>query len=302
MKTFLKKAGVFHYLQLRKVPFYGNILTVINMKKGYLVAIDLDGTLLSGISSHSEKCFNYIKEIAKFNYIVIATGRPWRGSRYFYQKLGLNTPIINYNGALVHNPTDSTFPRVFITIKKEEAIKILNDNIDIMENVFCEVDDEVYVYKEPNDDVENYLHQESSHLIIGNFKDTLNKDPNGVISFSPLGTEERLRKYMEDEFHGSLKIRFWHHDHYVISEIYNPETTKGNALKKIIDYYQVPFEKTISIGDGNNDIEMFKVTNIKVAMGNSHPTLLDHANFITKNVDDDGVYHFLFDFFNEKEL
>ena len=269
------------------------------MKQGYLIAIDLDGTLLQGLSSYNEDCFNYIKKIAKKNYVIIATGRPWRGSSTFYHKLELNTPIINYNGALVHNPTDKNFEKIFITIKKDEAIQILNDNIDFLDNIFCEVDDEVYVYKEPNSDVDLYLHAERSIMTIGNFKDTLKCDPNGVIAFSPLGTEEKLEKYIENTFHGNLKIRFWHHERYVISEIYNPKTTKGNALQRIIDYYHVPYEKTISIGDGHNDIEMFKVTCIKVAMGNSHPLLTEHASHITKKVSENGVYYFLKEFFNE---
>ena len=110
-----------------------------------------------------------------------------------------------------------------------------------------------------------------------------------------------MLKYIEDTFNGKLKLRFWHHEHYVISEIYNPLTTKGNALQKIIDYYKVPFDKTISIGDGNNDIEMFKVTNVKVAMGNSHPTLISHATHQAKAVSENGVYHFLKEFFFEGE-
>ena len=272
------------------------------MKQGYLIAIDLDGTLLEGLSGYNEECFSYLKKLAKTNYIVIATGRPWRGSSFFYNLLELNTPIINYNGALVHSPVDPNFKKVFITVRCDDTIKFFLDNLDIMDNVFCEVEDEIYIYKKPNEDVELYLHAGSTPLIIGPFDKTLVKSPNGIIAFSPLGTEERLKSYIDNNFDGRLRIRFWHHDHYVISEIYNPETTKGNALKRIIDYYKVPFEKTISIGDGNNDIEMFKVTNVKVAMGNSHPTLTEHASIITKKVSENGVYHFLKDYFSEGDL
>ena len=272
------------------------------MKQGYLVAIDLDGTLLEGVAGYNESCFNLIKKIAKQNYVIIATGRPWRGSKRYYDMLELKTPIINYNGALVHNPSDPNFQEVFITIDKQDAIDILNDNIDLFDNIFCEVNDDIYIFKEPNDDIDDYLHAENGRQRIGNFKDTLKENPNGVITFSPLGTENRLKEYIETKYNGRLLIRFWHHYRYVIGEIYNPLTTKGNALKHIIDYYNVPFEKTISIGDGNNDIEMFKVTNVKVAMGNSHPTLISHATHTAKNVSENGVYYFLKDFFYEGGL
>ena len=44
---------------------------------------------------------------------------------------------------------------------------------------------------------------------------------------------------------------------------------------------------------------MFENVNISVAMGNSHPQLLEKSKYITKNVSENGVYHFLHDFLNK---
>ena len=63
----------------------------------------------------------------------------------------------------------------------------------------------------------------------------------------------------------------------------------------------MPFEKTIAIGDGHNDIELFENVNISVAMANSHKDLLKNAKYITKSVSEHGVYYFLKDFFEIKE-
>lgn len=271
------------------------------MKTGYMIAIDLDGTLLNGIDGYNKEDFEILAEIAKYNYVIIATGRPLRASKYYYDLLELNTPIINYNGALIHNPKDPNFKKIYVSVSKEDTIKILNDNLDLFNNIFCEVEDDLYLYQEADADIEPYLHSNGAHMILGNFKDTLHSDPNGSIGFSYLGSEERLQNYIDTEFKGNLKVRFWWHQKYVVSEIYNPLTTKANGLKYIMDYYNIPFEKTIAIGDGHNDIDMFNATSIGVAMGNSHPSLFSHATYVTDTNINKGVYKFLKEFFYEDE-
>jgi len=265
-------------------------------KHGYLIAIDLDGTLIQGFDNYNPECFALLKEIAKTNYVIIATGRPFRSSKYFYDLLELKTPIINYNGALVQHPSDPNFKKSQITVKKEKIFKIINDNKDILENIFSEVEDEIFLWKR-QDEINSYLHMEGGNLHVGELKDILKNDPNGAIVFSKFNTGDILENYINTTFKDELRIRFWDDEKYIVSEIYKPITSKAHGLERIIDYYSVDKNKTIAIGDGHNDIEMFNVCKISVAMGNSHPELLKHANFITKSVKENGVYHFLNEFF-----
>lgn len=264
-------------------------------KKGYLIAIDLDDTIVTGFDNNDNLSLELLKEIAKENYVVIATGRPLRSSYYYYKMLNLSTPIINYNGALIHNPSDKNFPKTYISVPKEWILKIINDN-DFIVNIFCEIEDEIFLYKD-QDYMNPYLHLDGGNLHVGDFKDTLPSDPNGAIVFSKLDSGEKFAKYIEEEFQGKLKVRFWNCEEYSLSEVYNPLTTKGNGLKQIIEYYNIDKDKTIAIGDGHNDIELFDEVKIKVAMANSHKDLLKYANVVTKSVYDHGVYHFLKDFF-----
>lgn len=270
------------------------------MKQGYLIAIDLDGTLLQGFDNYNKECFELLKEIAKENYVIIATGRPLRSSKYYYDLLELNTPIINYNGALVHHPKNSNFKKSMITVDKNDVIKIFNDNKHIIDNIFCEVEDDIFLYKK-QDEINSYLHLDGGVLYTGPFEKILKENPNGAIIFSKVDSEKELENYLNNVYKGSLKIRFWDDSRYVVSEIYSPETSKANGLQRIIEYLNVPFEKTISIGDGHNDIEMFNVTKYSVAMGNSHPLLLEHATEVIKSVKENGVYYFLKRFFYEDE-
>lgn len=264
-------------------------------KKGYLIAVDLDDTLVTGFDKNDTKSLELLKEVAKYNYVVIATGRPLRSSIYYYNMLGLTTPIINYNGALVHHPYDKKFKKSYISVPKDWIIKIIDDN-SFIKNIFCEIEDNIYLYKK-QDELNPYLHLDGGILNVGSFKYTLPSDPNGAIIFSELGSGEAFQKYIDEEFKGKLLVRFWNCDDYSLCEVYNPLTTKGNGIKRIIDYYHIDKDKTIAIADGHNDIELFKEVKIGVAMANSHEDLLKIATYKTKSVQEHGVYEFLYEFF-----
>ena len=101
-----------------------------------------------------------------------------------------------------------------------------------------------------------------------------------------------LEKFVHEVYKDEIKLRHWFTLDTLVSEFYSPETSKANALEEIRKYYNIPKEKTIAIGDGHNDIEMLDYAQIGVAMEDSHPDLIPHASFITKNVLEHGVKYF----------
>lgn len=70
-----------------------------------LIAIDLDGTTLNQDSMITSKTKETLKKAMDAgHHVSIATGRPFRMSHHYYQQLELTTPMVNFNGALVHIP------------------------------------------------------------------------------------------------------------------------------------------------------------------------------------------------------
>lgn len=49
------------------------------------------------------------------------------------------------------------------------------------------------------------------------------------------------------------------------------------------------YNKTMAIGDSDNDIEMLQVSNVKIAMSNATDNLKKVANFVTLSNDQEGV-------------
>ena len=138
--------------------------------ENYLIAIDLDGTLITDFDQHDKKSFSLLKYLTKTNFIVIATGRPYRSSKYYYNLLNLNTPIINYNGALLHHPLDCNFPKQTQHIEKSLLLKFIDDNQKHIETVFCEIGDNIYLHQD-NKYVTPYLHTDGGNLVIGNLQE-----------------------------------------------------------------------------------------------------------------------------------
>ena len=64
---------------------------------------------------------------------------------------------------------------------------------------------------------------------------------------------------------------------------------KLNALKRIMELYNVTKDEVMAFGDGENDFDMIKNVGIGIAMGNSVETLKEIANYITADVNDNGI-------------
>lgn len=69
--------------------------------------------------------------------------------------------------------------------------------------------------------------------------------------------------------------------------------SKKEGIQRILDILGIPLSHAYAIGDGDNDIEMLDFIPHSVAMGNASERAKAHAKYITKNIDDDGVYHAL---------
>ena len=64
---------------------------------------------------------------------------------------------------------------------------------------------------------------------------------------------------------------------------------KAQGIKQYMKASGIADKETIAFGDGVNDIEMLKVVNIGIAMGNAVMELKDEANYVTASVDKNGI-------------
>lgn len=271
------------------------------MKK-YLIAIDLDGTLLKDWQSMSERTRDYLKELHKKGHkIVIATGRPYRSAERFYDELELDTPIINYNGGLVSSKHDPAFKPYSINLDKNEVITIFHDNEDIIENAFTEVGDDIYLLHD-TEKIRPLLHYfNGATLTVGRFEEILDRDPNGFLVVCHKGKSEQFETYIKDKYNGRIKARNWGHEYDYIVELYTDQTDKSKGLEYVSNYLGFSQEDIIAFGDAHNDIEMLRYAHHGVAMKNAQDRLKITASHFTEYSNtEDGLVHYLTKFLSEE--
>ncbi|WP_044639759.1 Cof-type HAD-IIB family hydrolase [Risungbinella massiliensis] len=263
------------------------------MKNQYLIAIDLDGTLLRNDKTISDRTKNAVQQISKQGHIVcISTGRPFRLSQQYYEELGLTTPIININGGHVHYPNNPQFSGHYHYISAEIAQSVfdLAENQFVVKNILMETKQKIFIRHEF---CSVFNLRSSSDQIHFNFeKKHLSEGPASILIHVGEVEFDSIMGVLKQHFDNHCTFYSWGAPHYVI-ELNPIGTNKAIGLKKVADHFQIPRHRIIALGDSSNDYEMIQYAGIGVAMGNGLEEIKLMANEVTLNNEEDGVAIFL---------
>lgn len=64
---------------------------------------------------------------------------------------------------------------------------------------------------------------------------------------------------------------------------------KHQGIKKMCEHYGIKQDEIIAFGDGENDCKMLEYAKIGVAMGNASQTVKSCADYVTDDIDEDGI-------------
>jgi Cof subfamily protein (haloacid dehalogenase superfamily) len=71
-------------------------------------------------------------------------------------------------------------------------------------------------------------------------------------------------------------------------DVTHPEANKGVVAERLSHYYQIPREQIATLGDGANDVLMFRQSGLSIAMGNASEEVQRQATCVTASNDDEG--------------
>lgn len=115
-------------------------------------------------------------------------------------------------------------------------------------------------------------------------------------TFEDQGDDLRL----PDALASTLRMVRWH-EHS--SDVVPISGSKAAGVAKVVDQLGLKPENVMVFGDGLNDLELFDYAGISIAMGNSHEKIKEKADYITKTLEEDGIFDALERFgMVEKEL
>ncbi|MGI2728163.1 MULTISPECIES: Cof-type HAD-IIB family hydrolase [Bacillus cereus group] len=277
-----------------------------------LIAIDLDGTLLSKNKMISKENAEAIRKCQEEGHVVaICTGRSSVDIERLLQEVNLQCPIIAENGAVIYK--DKTMLKRY-AIQNEHALDIVEYLEEKGMYYQLYTDKGVYVpkYGEENirkemevirnldiniseEEVENiaalYLEHTAFHSI-ESCKSIINKELY-VHKFLPFSYDQQKLKRLKEKFqHNSeliISASYWHN-----LEINHCDAQKGNGLYTLAEYFNIPFENTVAIGDGLNDVSMMQKANVSIAMGNAVNELKAMCHYETLTNEEHGVAHALY--------
>lgn len=256
-----------------------------------LIALDMDGTLLSADKSISKENFKAIQNAkAKGVKVVLATGRPIKGIERYLKHLDLindDDYAIAFNGALVQNTkSGKILAEDLMTIDDIHFLyklsKNLNVNIHALTQSAC-ITPKISKYSE----LESNINQIPLNEI--DF-DNIDKD-TVIVKIMFVDEPEILEKVIKNlpkevyEKYSVLRSAPY------FLEFLNNTVNKGNGVKTLAENLGIKPEEIICVGDAGNDIHMLEYAGLGVAMGNAFPEVKEIANYITKTNEEHGVAH-----------
>ncbi|OJF89713.1 Cof-type HAD-IIB family hydrolase [Alkalibacterium sp. 20] len=267
--------------------------------KRKLIALDLDGTTLNDHSEISTRTKKTLARIQNDGHIVsIVTGRPYRNSYYYYDQLKLDTPIVNFNGAWCHNPSQKSWKYGYHkTLSKELALSMLSlKNNPEVQLIAAESQSSIYIEGKyiPYPD----FFPEGIHMSKQLRPEILLEDPTSIGVFtSTRQYQPAIEQKIIDIYKDSVAVRTWGGNTPCL-EVVAAGVQKAIGLERIAHYYNLNREDIIAFGDQENDFEMIQYAGHGVVMSNGTENLKSVSNDITrKNNHEDGLANYLESYF-----
>ncbi len=253
-----------------------------------LVALDLDGTLLSPDGSISERNQGAIAQaVAQGVHVAIVSARSFGRSRPFAQQLGLNAPVICCGGALIADPVTGeaiVHTPVPLTPGRRLAEHILWRRMFGMAHRNGRYVAQASTVRD---------HPALVPLVLPQL-DAID-DLAGGIEFGATF----LRVLGDAAVTELVNIFEPLHDLNLVTlrwqgvpdlAIYDPRVSKGFGLCQLCELLGVPVEQTVAMGDNEqSDGSMVNVAGISVAMASGDLALQQRASYVTSGNDQDGV-------------
>jgi Cof subfamily protein (haloacid dehalogenase superfamily) len=273
-----------------------------------LIAIDLDGTLLSQHTYITQENVQAIRKAQSQGHIVmICSGRAPEDIQEILKKYELSCPLAGSNGTVVQAEGKTLG---MVSMNRENIVQIakkLDDErtpyrIYTNQGIFVPEDwservntnlqgDTIKVEGLSDELFKRITEQPQQSDLLNYFKDyheLFGREDLKVQKFFILTLNQQkkseLATYLSNisgaaaTSSGPMNI-----------EVMDKDGNKGNALKIMAEYYGISMADTVAMGDNFNDIPMLKVAGFSIAMGNADPAVKQLCKAVTLSNTENGV-------------
>ncbi len=275
-----------------------------------LVALDLDGTLFNNQSKITEDNIKEIRRVSEQGvHVVISTGRPYCGIPFTQiEGTGIEYAITTNGSSVYHIPDqkciyeNSMEPDMVLPIMDYLLSKNIHFDVFINGDAFSP---EKCVTVGQNlavpESLKNYIlnsrkrisdmpaYIRKNNLRVQKITMNFQKDENGI-----LVDREEIKAYFDSRTDVTCVCGGYNN-----LEFTKLGADKGNGLRQLAQYLNVPVADTIAIGDTENDLAIIQAAGVGIAMGNATDAVKAASDDITLSNEESGVAAALRKYFPE---
>jgi len=248
-----------------------------------LVISDIDGTLITSNHEVTEATKRAAAKLYKRGIALsLASSRPPRSIVPLADQLELRGPFAAFNGALVVKRDGEVLARSIISADTTARIRLIADEFGLAVWLYDEVD-----WWTPRRDpfVDREEHTSGFSSRIDGYDERAKTDVNkltvvGKPEFVAQAEQRVLAELGSQVSASKSKPRFL--------DVTANGIHKGTVVVRLAQLLNIPTERVAVIGDGPNDIEMFKQAGTSIAMGQAVDEVKEAATYLTSSNDDEG--------------
>jgi len=264
-----------------------------------LIGIDLDKTTLNDAGKVSDRTRRTLQAAQREGHIVsIVTGRPVRLSMDIYDTLGLQSPMINFNGSLGHKPYQHWDREYSFNIDREIAFDLL-ENAQMMgiDTVVAESKNDVWANgngpQRGTEDAIFFPQDEIGRKMLDRLN--LQTDVNAILIHAENALHQsQIQHFVTDRYGADrVNVKTWGGESPVL-EVAPAGVSKDTGLDVLRKAYDIKRDDIYAFGDEMNDFEMIGYATHGVVMKNGNPELKAIADDMTDYTnEEDGLVRYL---------
>ena len=250
-----------------------------------LVVSDVDGTLVTKDKTLTDRARAAVRRLHAAGIgFTITSSRPSIGMRFLIEPLAIRLPVGAFNGSSIVDPEMKPVEQHLIpAAAAARSVQILTEfGVDIW--VFT---------------TDKWLVTNPNGQYVAHEQHTIRADPTIVADFSPylsgvckiVGASadaahlERCEKVMQDAL-GMDAEAIRSQTYYL--DVTPPNCNKGTFVHSMAQRLGISTDAVATIGDMRNDLAMFRVSGLSIAMGNAADDVKQQATLVTTSNEQDG--------------
>jgi len=205
--------------------------------------------------------------------VIACTGRPFPGAIPWVERLGLDGPIVCYQGAQVRNLDGSVL--LDHGIPHDIAMEVIRYARESNLHIQAYRDDQLIVERDRREAHVYAQHASMKVNVVGDLDTAMGATTPKLVIVAPPATLEAILPDTKARWAGKLNVATSTPDYL---EFTSAGSDKASALQFLCDLFGVAQAEVAAVGDGRNDASMVAWAGFGVAVEGSPPELMAAAD------------------------